>query len=209
MKTGALPLRLAVTSKNELRQPMIQIAIFASGRGTNAENITQYFSEHVKGRVTLILTNNPNAGVKQVAKDWKVPCEVFTRTELTDGTVLNKLKAAGIDFVVLAGFLWLIPQEIISTYRDRIVNIHPALLPKFGGKGMYGDRVHQAVSDSGEGVSGITIHKVDEHYDAGDIIAQFKCEIEPESDPDLIASRVHNLEMKHYPEVIESLISKL
>lgn len=188
---------------------MTRIAIFASGRGTNAENLIQYFSEHVKARVALVLTNNPGAGVIDVAREWKVPCKVFTRAELNDGTVLGWLNSASIGFIALSGFLWLVPQEIINAYRDRIVNIHPALLPKFGGKGMYGERVHQAVSDSGEGVTGITIHKVDEHYDAGDIIVQFTCEIEPESDPDLIASRVHNLEMKHYPEVIESLISSI
>lgn len=188
---------------------MVQIAIFASGRGTNAENIIQYFAEHQKAQVALVLTNNPTAGVVQLTRDWKIPCHPFDKSQLSDGTVLRILTEAGIGFIVLAGFTWLIPPEIISAYRDRIVNIHPALLPKFGGKGMFGDRVHQAVSDSGEGVSGITIHKVDEHYDAGDIIAQFECEIEPESDPDLIASRVHNLEMKHYPEVIESLIANL
>jgi phosphoribosylglycinamide formyltransferase-1 len=196
-------------SKTELRLPMVHIAIFASGRGTNAENIIEYFAEHDRARVTLMLTNNPEARVIQIAREWKVPCKVFGKQALSDGSVLRMLQDGDIGFVVLAGFTWLIPTEIINAYRDRIVNIHPALLPKFGGKGMYGERVHQAVSDSGEGVSGITIHKVDEHYDAGDIIAQFKCEIEPEADPDLIASRVHNLEMKHYPEVIESLVKTL
>jgi len=187
---------------------MTNIAILASGRGTNAENIIRHFADNDKARVTLVLTNNPSAGVIGIAREWKLPCVVFGRKELENGTVLGNLKSSDIGFVALAGFLWLVPQSIIDAYRGRIVNIHPALLPKFGGKGMYGERVHQAVSDSGEGVTGITIHHVDERYDAGDIIAQFNCDIEPESDPDLIASRVHNLEMKHYPEVIKSLIEK-
>jgi phosphoribosylglycinamide formyltransferase-1 len=188
---------------------MVNIAVLASGRGTNAENLIEYFSEHPHGRVALVLTNNPRSRVIDIAREWKVPHVVFTRKELEDGTVLSLLSKRGIDFIVLAGFLWLVPEAIIGAYRDRIVNIHPALLPKFGGLGMYGERVHQAVSDSGDDVSGITIHKVNERYDEGDVIAQFECAIDPESDPDLIAARVQSLELKHYPEVIASLIEKL
>lgn len=156
-----------------------------------------------------MLTNKRQAGVLRIAQEHGVPSLVFGRQDLEGGSVAGALRQHRIDFVVLAGFLWLMPPEIVEAYQGRMVNVHPALLPKYGGKKMYGERVHQAVSDSADDETGITIHYVNQNYDEGAVIAQFKCAIEPESDPDLIASRAHNLEMEHYPEVILSVINNL
>ena len=189
---------------------MTRIAILASGSGSNAEEITRYFSQSEEAEVVLILTNNPSAYVLERAKRLNVPTEVFSREELmkTD-KVLNILKNYDIDFIVLAGFLLLVPKNLIEAFPDRIVNIHPALLPKYGGKGMYGDRVHTAVKEAGDLESGITIHFVNDHYDEGTTIFQATCPITNEDTPETLARKVHALEYKYYPEVIASVISKL
>ncbi len=189
---------------------MIKIAIFASGSGTNAENIAKYFDNHLRARVDIILSNNPNAYVLERAKKLHIPAIVFTREQLyEDNTVLNLLKFRGIDFIALAGFLWKIPENIIKAYPQRIVNIHPALLPKYGGKGMYGNHVHKAVLEAGEKKSGITIHYVNENYDEGDIIFQTQCPVLPDDTVETLAQRLHQLEYEHYPRIIEQLITNL
>jgi len=186
---------------------MRNIAIFASGSGTNAENIIRYFSERKSVKVALVLSNKPDAYVLERASRLKVPAGTFNRSDFyqTD-KVLEKLREYKIDFIVLAGFLWLIPEKILNCYRKKIVNIHPALLPKFGGKGMYGERVHRAVLEAGESETGITIHYVNEKYDDGDIIFQVRCKVEPNDTPETLAVRVHELEYRYYPELIEKLV---
>jgi len=185
------------------------IAVFASGSGTNAENLVLYFKESQVARVTNILANKPDAYVLERAKKLQVETFVFDRAMFREtGEVLKYLKEEQIDFVVLAGFLWLVPTDIIDGFRGRIVNIHPALLPKHGGKGMYGGKVHQAVIDEGDKESGITIHHVNEYYDEGNIIFQAKCPVEPGDTPESVANKVHELEYKHFPTVVENLIIK-
>ncbi len=186
---------------------MKRIAIFASGSGTNAENLIKYFSTSDRARVVIVLSNNPQAGVIRRAHRLTVPVLVFGRKQLYDTDfVLQTLKDNNVDFIVLAGFLWLVPDSIIEVYRRRIVNIHPALLPDFGGKGMYGDRVHRAVLESGRRQSGITIHYVNERYDEGDIIFQATCPVLPGDSVETLAQRVHELEYEHYPRIVEQLI---
>jgi phosphoribosylglycinamide formyltransferase 1 len=183
------------------------IAIFASGSGSNAENIGRFFKDHPAADVCLILTNKPDAPVRERAKNLGIPCHVFNRDEFYGSEkVLDELKKYNVDLLVLAGFLWLIPTNLIQNYPKRIINIHPALLPKYGGKGMYGNRVHQSVIDNHEKESGITIHFVNEEYDAGDIIFQAKCSIEDEETPESLAEKVHGLEYRYFPEVIESIV---
>lgn len=185
---------------------MRNIAIFASGSGSNAENIIHFFDTSKQIQVALILCNNPSAGVIDRAKRLNIPCVVFNRAELNDGTVSGVLKEYKIDFVVLAGFLWLMPKSIVSLYDKKIVNIHPALLPKYGGKGMYGDKVHESVRAAAEKASGITIHYVNENFDEGDIIFQASVELSPDDTADDIAAKVHLLEYKYFPEVIMNTI---
>lgn len=187
----------------------INIAIFASGSGSNAEQIIKHFQNHTNIRVSLVLTNNPNALVRERAARLNVPCEVFTRDEFYKSDHVLKLFAVhNIDFIVLAGFLWLIPDALIRKYPDKIVNIHPALLPKYGGKGMFGQKVHQAVLDSGDRETGITIHYVNENYDEGNIIFQKICRIKNGDTPDSIQQNVHALEYKYFPIIIEKVINK-
>lgn len=189
---------------------MKKIAIFASGSGTNAENIIRYFAQGDQARVELVLCNRPGAGVLARAASLGVESTVFDRdTFYNSDRIVTLLRNRGIDYVVLAGFLWLVPSSLIAAYPNRIVNIHPALLPKFGGKGMYGDRVHQAVVEAGEKESGITIHRVNEHYDSGAILAQFRVPVKPTDTPDQVAAKVHALEYAHFPEVIAAELSKL
>jgi phosphoribosylglycinamide formyltransferase 1 len=187
-----------------------RIAILASGSGTNAENIILHFKDHKNITVSLILSNNPNAGVLERAKKLGITSVVFNRSDLNEtGKVLDILEQANIGFIVLAGFLWLIPKNILNAYKGKIINIHPALLPKYGGKGMYGDKVHQAVIDNKELETGITIHYVNEEYDQGDIIFQAKCTIDPLKETvDEIAHKVHQLEYTHYPIIIQKLLNK-
>ncbi|MGI5913521.1 MAG: phosphoribosylglycinamide formyltransferase [Bacteroidales bacterium] len=186
---------------------MSNIAIFASGSGSNAENIIRHFFGNKKANVKLILTNNPDAYVIERAKNLNINCLIFNREDLyvTD-KIFNVLISNKIDFIVLAGFIWLVPDNIIKAYERRIVNIHPALLPAYGGKGMYGDRVHKAVIDNQEKESGITIHFVNQHYDEGDIIFQAKCTVEKGDSPKSLAKKVHALEYKYFPTVIENIL---
>jgi phosphoribosylglycinamide formyltransferase-1 len=183
---------------------MISIAILASGSGTNAEKIMDRFRDSSLARVVLLATDNPAAGALERARRRGVPVAVFSRAEFAEGSApLAALRAAGVDYLVLAGFLRLIPLNIIEAFPGRIVNIHPALLPAYGGRGMYGDHVHRAVIAAGEKESGITIHRVNERYDEGSIIAQFRCPVNPGDTPDGLAARIHELEHRHFPEVIE------
>ena len=187
---------------------MKNIAIFASGSGTNAQKIMEHFASNSEVKVRLVLVNNPEAGVIQRAAKFDVPVRVFNRAEFSKSDVIVAvLKENNIDLVVLAGFLWLVPQNMVSAFPNAIINIHPALLPNYGGKGMYGDNVHKAVVASGDTESGITIHYVNEHYDDGAIIAQFKCGVSPTDTPDSLASNIHKLEHQHFPTVIENVLN--
>lgn len=187
-----------------------KIAIFASGSGSNAENISRFFAQHPSIEVSLFLTNKPDAAVIGRAKNLGIPCHIFNREEFYDtNTIPELLKAKSIDLIVLAGFLWLIPSNLIQNFPNRIINIHPALLPKYGGKGMYGSKVHQQVIENKEKESGITIHFVNEKYDDGNIIFQATCSISGDDNADSLAEKVHALEYKHFPQVIESVIIKL
>jgi phosphoribosylglycinamide formyltransferase-1 len=189
---------------------MKHIVIFASGAGTNAENIIRYFSNEKEAKVSLVLSNKPQAKVLVRAAALGVDSVFFDRRQFYEtGEVQLMLRDRNTDLIVLAGFLWLVPQPIIDEYRGRIINIHPALLPLFGGMGMYGERVHRAVLDAGHTESGITIHYVNEEYDSGDIIFQARCPVLPDDDTDALASRVHELEYRHFPEVISKIIDRL
>jgi phosphoribosylglycinamide formyltransferase-1 len=191
-------------------QTMRNIAIFASGSGTNAENIINYFSNVNTAKVSLVLSNNRQALVLKRAEALKIRTVFFERKEFyVTGKVLRYLALYKIDFIVLAGFLWLVPENILEQYPGRIINIHPALLPAYGGKGMYGDIVHKAVLKSGGKESGITIHYVNKAYDKGAIIFQHKCKIDPSDTPESLAAKVHTLEYEHYPRIIEELVVKL
>jgi len=189
---------------------MKRIAIFASGSGTNAQKIIEHFSSKEDIEVSLVLTNNEEAYVIQRASALDIPSYVFDRQMFYEtDQVHDILRDIGIDFIVLAGFLWLVPLNILRSWPDRIVNIHPALLPKFGGKGMYGNKVHQAVIDAGEKETGISIHYVNEVYDDGEIIFRESFKISSNDTPDSIADQIHVLEHKHFPVVIEQLVGKL
>lgn len=187
----------------------INIAIFASGNGTNAEAIIQHFQGSTIAKIALILCNNPKAYVLERAHNHKIPAVVFNRDEFYHATVVNDiLRQNKIDFIVLAGFMWLVPGRLVEAFENKMVNIHPALLPKYGGKGMYGMHVHEAVVENGEKESGITIHWVNKVYDDGQIIFQGRCTVEPDDTPEDIAAKVHQLEYAHYPKVIEQEIRK-
>ncbi len=189
---------------------MKNLAIFASGSGTNAENIVKYFSTRKTANVALVLSNKQDAQVLKRAAKLGVPSKFFDRDEFYNSeTVFGYLRSYKIDFIVLAGFLWLVPENILTGYPGRIVNIHPALLPAHGGKGMYGERVHKAVIDNAEKESGITIHYVNASYDEGDVIFQARCKVHPGDSPGSLAQRVHELEYLHFPRIIEELIMKL
>lgn len=192
---------------SKLRVMKKNIAIFASGSGTNAENIIRYFQENDLIRVALVLSNRSDAYVLERAHRLQVPSEVFLKEDWVSGEqILALLHEYHIDFIVLAGFLVRVPERLLHAYPDKIINIHPALLPKFGGKGMYGDRVHEAVVAAGETESGITIHYINEHYDEGDTIFQAKCPVLPDDSAIDVAQKVHSLEYKHYPLIIERTI---
>ncbi|HNV80248.1 MAG TPA: phosphoribosylglycinamide formyltransferase [Tenuifilaceae bacterium] len=185
---------------------MNNIAIFASGSGTNAENMVRYFNQSDTIRIKVVLSNNPNAFVLERMGKLNIPAVVFNADQLNGGKVLEWLNSYGIDYIVLAGFLKLIPLNIIRTFPNRIVNIHPALLPKHGGKGMYGMRVHEAVIAEGDTESGITVHLVNERYDEGSIIFQTQCPVLPSDTPQTLADRIHQLEYQHYPRVVQRFI---
>lgn len=184
------------------------IAILASGSGTNAENIIRYFGGKKSARVGLVLTNRQSAFVLERARGLEVPCAYFPKKDWEDGDcILSMLREYNIDFIVLAGFLARVPDKILHAYPDKMINIHPSLLPKFGGKGMYGDRVHEAVIAAGEKESGITIHYTNEHYDEGIVICQKKCSVMPGDTPEELAKRIHALEYEFYPKVIDELLN--
>jgi phosphoribosylglycinamide formyltransferase-1 len=186
---------------------MHQIAIFASGSGSNAQRIAEYFAQHPQVQVGLILTNNPKAGVIDRARQLGIPVIVFTREQFYGSeSVVAQLQFFNIDFVVLAGFLWLVPDYLIAAYPGRIVNIHPALLPAYGGKGMYGMKVHEAVVAAREKASGITIHLIDNEYDRGQTVFQVQCPVTPDDTPADVARKVQALEHEHFPAVIERLV---
>lgn len=191
---------------NHGKESKKRIAVFASGAGSNAKAIIKYF-KNTDIIVQLICCNKPEAGVVGIANEHNIPVLIIEKEKFFRGNAyLDELKNFDIDFIVLAGFLWKIPEKIIEHFRGRIVNIHPALLPKYGGKGMYGSRVHEAVLSAGELESGITIHMVDEIYDNGDILFQATCPITANDDSDSLASKIHDLEHRHYPVIIEKCI---
>jgi phosphoribosylglycinamide formyltransferase-1 len=189
---------------------MKKIAIFASGSGSNAQAIIEFFREKKSAEIDCILSNNKEAYVLERSKNYNIQSFIFNRDDFyLNSTVIDILKERKIDFIVLAGFLWLIPGNLVNLFPGRIINIHPALLPKYGGKGMYGMKVHQAVIEHKEKESGISIHYVNERYDDGDIIFQAKCFVDPQDTPETLAQKIHVLEHAHYPRVIDQLISKL
>ena len=187
---------------------MKRIVIFASGSGTNAENLIKFFHNRENASVIQILTNNPRAKVLERAKKLKVSALSFNRIAFSEtDDVLHILKASNPDLIVLAGFLWKFPVHILRAFPNKVINIHPALLPKYGGKGMYGMHVHQAVLDNNEIETGITIHYVDENYDEGAIIFQTNCFIDTLDNADDVARKIHKLEMAHFPKVVEGLLN--
>ena len=186
---------------------MKKIAILASGEGTNAERIIQYFTHHPTVKVVVVMTNKSEAGVIRRAEKLRIPVEYLPASAFKEGKATEQLRKYEANFIVLAGFLLRIPNDMLETYPNRIVNIHPSLLPKFGGKGMYGNRVHEAVLEAQEKESGITIHYINEHYDEGAIILQAQCPVVEGDTPDTLANRVHQLEYEHYPKVIEQLLT--
>ena len=186
---------------------MTRIAVFASGSGTNAEKIIEHFVNVPDIEVSLIVCNKSGAGVLDIAERWRIPSILIDRNFFfSSNQLLFELNQQGIDFIVLAGFLWMVPRYLIESYPKKIVNIHPALLPKFGGKGMYGMHVHQAVKDAGEIQTGITIHYVNEKYDDGAVIFQATCPINANDSPDEIRIKVQHLEHQHFPVVIENIV---
>jgi phosphoribosylglycinamide formyltransferase-1 len=185
---------------------MKKILLFASGTGSNVENIIQYFKNNPDVKIAAVFSNNSNAIVLDKAKNHNVPTLIFNREQLTDGFVFDKIAELKPDLIVLAGFLWKMPEEIVKAYPNKIINIHPALLPKYGGKGMYGIKVHQTVLENKEKETGITIHYVNEYYDEGEFIFQEKVNIEDCASADEIANKINKLEHKHFPEIIERLL---
>ncbi|MBJ6367370.1 phosphoribosylglycinamide formyltransferase [Snuella sedimenti] len=186
---------------------MKRIVIFASGSGSNAENLIKFFQKSQKASVVQVLTNNPQAKVLDRCKTLKVSALSFNNIALNQTPdVLNILKASQPDLIILAGFLWKFPETILNEFPNKVINIHPALLPKYGGKGMYGMHVHNAVVKNNEKETGITIHYVNEHYDEGAIIFQAKCSVSPTDSAEDIAAKIHELEMEHFPKVVEKLL---
>lgn len=187
---------------------MSNIAIFASGTGTNAAKIIEYFRDKPNIRVRLVVSNKAAAPVLELAARNGIEAMVISRAVFYETeALLNELRAREIDFIVLAGFLWLVPPYLVRAYTRRMVNIHPALLPKYGGKGMYGMNVHRAVRASGDGETGITVHYVNEHYDEGDAIFQARCAVEQDDSPEDIAHKVQQLEHRYFAPLIEQLVS--
>jgi phosphoribosylglycinamide formyltransferase 1 len=194
---------------NTVGNKKIRVAIFASGAGSNAKKIIERFSKHQNIEVALVVCNKPSAGVVDIAAANSIPSLLIEREKFFRGDAyIPELTNYNIQFIVLAGFLWKIPSALIKTFPDKIINIHPALLPKYGGKGMFGGFVHEAVIAAKEKESGITIHVVDELYDHGDHIFQAKCPVYPGDSPEELAHRIHELEHQHFPRVIEEVILK-
>jgi len=192
---------------NEITFVMKKIVIFASGSGTNAENIIKYFEYKDIATVVAVFTNNPKAKVIERARNFEIPAEIFSKEEFNKGKILQKLFDYAPDLIVLAGFLLKIPENIIESYPDRIINIHPALLPKYGGKGMYGMNVHKAIVENKEKETGITIHYVNENYDEGNIIFQKKVILLISDTPEVVAEKIHELEQQFFPAVIDDLLT--
>lgn len=188
---------------------MVRIAILASGSGTNAQRLMEHFKDHPLAEVALVASDQPDAYVLQRAWDMGVMSYRFNGAQLKDGTLLNELQGQRIGLIVLAGFMRLIPAAIVAAYPQRILNIHPALLPKYGGKGMYGMHVHRAVIAAGERESGITIHYVNERYDEGEHLFQATCPVLPDDSPESLAERIHTLEHEHYPQVVERVLKEV
>jgi len=186
---------------------MKRIVLFASGSGSNVENIIRYFLDSNELEIPFVISNRSEAFVHERVKKFGIPSFVFKRDKFENGSVLKFLQENNVDFIVLAGFLLMVPENILKAYPDRVINIHPALLPKFGGKGMYGSHVHEAVIAAREKESGITIHFANENYDEGKIIFQAKCPVFPNDSPEDVAEKVHALEYEHYPRVISEVIS--
>lgn len=184
------------------------IIIFASGRGSNAENLMRYFNGHLKARIRMVVTNKAEAEVVKKAEKFGVPVLVLDKNDFYQSDKYVQLfKLLPADLIVLAGFLWMVPENLIKAFPDRIINLHPSLLPKYGGKGMYGDHVHKAVMESKETQSGITIHYVNEEYDKGAIIHQAQCDILPEDTIEQLKEKIHCLEQEHLPLAVEKILS--
>ncbi len=184
-----------------------RIAVFASGNGSNAQRLAEYFAKDGMPKIAAIYCNKPDAFVLERAKHLEIPSVLFGRdTFYNTQFILADLKTREVDWIILAGFLWLIPDYILNAFPQRIINIHPALLPLYGGKGMYGARVHESVIAAGDKQSGITIHYVNEHYDEGDIIFQATCKVQPDDTPDMLAAKIHELEYEHFPLVLRRLL---
>ncbi len=189
---------------------MKRIAIFASGSGSNAENIANYFNNNDSVEISLILTNNSNAFVLERAKKLSIPSLIFNKSEFTaSDKIVRQLQDNNIDLVVLAGFLWMVPKNLNKTYPNKIVNIHPASLPNYGRKGMFDNKVHNDVIKNKKKESDITIHYVNEKYDEGEIIFQAKCSIKPSDNADDLAKNIHALEYEHFPKTLNSLLNKM
>ncbi len=186
---------------------MKKIVIFASGSGTNAENIIQHFKSTNTATVVSVFTNNPNAKVIERANNFQIPTEIFSKEDLYSGKVLQNILDIDPDLIVLAGFLLKFPESIVASYPNAIINIHPALLPNYGGKGMYGMNVHRAIVENKEKETGITIHYVNENYDEGNIIFQKKVTLLVTDTPEVVAEKIHELEQKYFPSVIEDLLT--
>jgi phosphoribosylglycinamide formyltransferase-1 len=186
---------------------MKNVAIFASGEGTNAQNIIDYFHASDKIKIALVVSNKPTANVLNRAKKANIPTLVISRADFFESdTTVKALHAAHIDFIVLAGFLWMIPESLVRAFPKKMINIHPALLPKYGGKGMYGMNVHKAVVDNNETESGISIHYVNERYDEGEIISQHRCFLSAADTAETVAAKIHKLEQEFFPKAIEKVI---
>jgi len=185
---------------------MKKIIVFASGSGTNAENIIKYFSQIEIAKVVSIFTNNASAKVIERAKNHDIPVEIFSKNELLERNVLQKIQEIDPDLIVLAGFLLKFPENIIEQYPNKIINIHPALLPSYGGKGMYGMHIHRAIVNNKEKETGISIHYVNENYDEGGIIFQQNVALTDEDTPETVAEKIHELEQKHFPEIIHRIL---
>jgi phosphoribosylglycinamide formyltransferase-1 len=183
-----------------------QIVIFASGAGSNAQKIIDYFKEKTTAEIVLIVSNNPKAGVIEIAAKENIPVLLIEKNRFKESGYLKEIKISNPDLIILAGFLWKIPQVLIQSFPHKIINIHPALLPAYGGKGMYGNAVHTAVVAAGEKESGITIHFVDEKYDHGETIFQAKCSLSEGESAESLAEKIHHLEHEYYPQTIEGLL---
>jgi phosphoribosylglycinamide formyltransferase-1 len=188
------------------KKTLKRIILFASGSGTNVDNIIKYFKHNPALEIARVFTNNPKAGVIERIALTEITTILFDKAQLTNGELINQIKFLDPDLIVLAGFLLKIPLDFTQVFKDKIINIHPSLLPKYGGKGMYGDRVHQLVKEARDQETGITIHFVNDHYDQGSIIFQAKVKIGEKDSIDEIANKVHQLEYKFYPEVIQNLL---